>query len=337
MQIYNKTLEKSISRLHYESLLFGFLGLLIFIFSGSILVSIFGYLSLYYIYKSFKAIYDKNQTKSSLFLYNKKYIKIKKNISFILKIFIFPLPLIIFIPYLIHSNFAKILIIIYLSLLLYAIFYYFPILLLNLIYSKIRSSFQTIILENKNEQFSEAEPIQLTTSEEKPLPAPTSFVHKQRRVKIKQPVKFEFNPQDSSLKQIFELKQYFQSNLGLRHRRQLNELHQIFQDIENKNASTHILITQRQALKNAQEICLEQTLDAITLFLDIPKEERLRFNQNLNNVPDLWFTQTLNKCIANLLKEIEPLYTHDLQSLLDHEKFLQQSLKQESDFKIDNK
>lgn len=171
--------------------------------------------------------------------------------------------------------------------------------------------------------------------EEKPQPLPTPRVQKKRIPTAKQPTKFEFNPQDSLLKKMFELKQYFQSELGLRHRRQLNELHQIFQDIDTKITASYILITQRNQLKQAQKICLEHVLKSITFFLNFSKEQRLRFNQDLNSVPDLWFTKELNQAIACLLKEIEPLYTHDLQSLLDHQNFLQHSLKYENDFKID--
>lgn len=51
----NISLKKDLSKIYRESFLFGFLGLLILISSGSFFISIFGYLSLYYIYKSFKS------------------------------------------------------------------------------------------------------------------------------------------------------------------------------------------------------------------------------------------------------------------------------------------
>lgn len=116
--------------------------------------------------------------------------------------------------------------------------------------------------------------------------------------------------------QIF--KKNIRTQLDSQNQAYLDEIEMIFLDIEQRKKSTQFNISKKlnRKLRLAENECLKQ----IQLLFDH------YLNHAYNNFDQQIFIDERNKIMEKLLKKIEFLYQNDLQSLLNHQYFIQQNL-----------
>lgn len=116
--------------------------------------------------------------------------------------------------------------------------------------------------------------------------------------------------------QIFKKNIYTQ--LDSQNQAYLDEIEMIFLDIEQRKKSSQFNISKKlnRKLRLAENECLKQIQLLFDHYLD----------HAYNNFDQQTFIDERNKIIEKLLKKIEFLYQNDLQSLLNHQYFIQQNL-----------
>ena len=328
-----QTPSQELKKIYRDIFIFSLIGFFILVFTQSFLASITSYLVLFFLYKCF--FYSKKIEPPQY--YEKNYRIFKRNLIYSLSIIFISTFFILIISAFIHLKFFKILIVIFSTFLVYFILYQLPIILAYLIYFKIKSTFFEFKWEAPTSNTQDKSSIserQLKFKQRTIKPKPnTPMIINTTSDKIIPP--FILNTENNSTELLFNLKIHYQSYLGVRHKRQINEIYKIFKEVDLKLSNKNKFYKTRQSISKIQLTLLEQIIEYTQQFLTYPRNEQTRFCRNLNNVPDLWFTQMLNKILDDLLKQVESIYNHDLQSLLDHQEFLHQSLKAEEDFKID--
>lgn len=135
-----------------------------------------------------------------------------------------------------------------------------------------------------------------------------------------------------------ELLNYLDTTLAfvrLRHRRQLHEIYLILNEMNIKNTALNIHqnIDSFDVKSIQQEIFLKLQQHMQT-YLNYPATERFRFQSDLKSVPDLYLSQQLNRLLQDLLTLIQPLYTDDLNTFIQHQQFLQQQLNPTTPFQV---
>ncbi|WP_162626535.1 hypothetical protein [Acinetobacter sp. CFCC 10889] len=126
-------------------------------------------------------------------------------------------------------------------------------------------------------------------------------------------------PKISIEQQFQNFKAHIYTQLDAQNQAFLNEIEMIFQDIEQRKQSAKFNMSKKlnRQLQSAQHNCLKQSIRLLNADL---------YNKNRT------FEQ--HEILENLLKKIEFLYQNDLQSLLDHQHFIQKNLDVKQVFKL---
>lgn len=127
-----------------------------------------------------------------------------------------------------------------------------------------------------------------------------------------------------------------QANLTPPHNRILTQTLDIFEYIAAQK--NHISYSELRKLNKHQEQTLKTIQQSIQQYLCMPADARDQYHKPFAAVPNLWLTQKLNSALEQLIQDIAFLYQGDLQSLADHQQFLDQRFNPpEDDFKIETK
>lgn len=127
-----------------------------------------------------------------------------------------------------------------------------------------------------------------------------------------------------------------QANLTPHHNQILTQTIDIFEYIAvQKN---QVSFSEFRKLNQHQELALKTVQESIEQYLCISADARDQYHKPFDAVPMLWLLQKLNAALEQLIQEIACLYQGDLQSLADHQQFLNQRFNPpEDDFKIETK
>ena len=96
------------------------------------------------------------------------------------------------------------------------------------------------------------------------------------------------------------------------------------QRVQQQEDKNFIMQTEQEAFLSLQK--------AITEFFNYPPDERLRYQVDQKRIPDLWLSQFIEQQRQALIIATEKIYHNDVQSLVDHQTFLQQKLQAEHNF-----
>lgn len=120
----------------------------------------------------------------------------------------------------------------------------------------------------------------------------------------------------------------------LRHRRQINEIYNILNEVILQKTTLNLTKHQQVKTEKIQKETFLNLKNIIHEYSNCPATERFRFQSDVNYIPDVWLSQQLNILLENLLHNIKFLYQHDLNLFLEHQKFLQQQVTAQSSFQI---
>lgn len=87
-------------------------------------------------------------------------------------------------------------------------------------------------------------------------------------------------------------------------------------------------------LNHAREQSLHRLDLEIRNYLSIPKDQQLKWHQQLNKSPKIYMNETIAQIKDQLLNELAALYNTELNALIDHQKFMDQKFKDDDEWQI---
>lgn len=73
------------------------------------------------------------------------------------------------------------------------------------------------------------------------------------------------------------------------------------------------------------------------MYLSIPKEDRLKHNMTIKAIPNFYLNRVICEIHEDLLKDLEKVHLKGLNTMLDHQKFIEQRINAEQTWNIDTK